>query len=108
MGALLVRLVTQELLRAVEGAICLLDGGLHLFDLLIRLLPELLGSLDKLTPTRSSRPRPPSRKPPGAARAEAVLVQVQAPVVRLPVLERRLALLGHGLTPSLRHLLRIR
>jgi hypothetical protein len=27
------RLVTQELLRAVEDALCLLDGGLNLFDL---------------------------------------------------------------------------
>jgi hypothetical protein len=31
----------------------LLDGGLHLFDLLIRLLPQPLGLLDKLPPTRN-------------------------------------------------------
>ena len=32
-GALLTQLIAQELLRAVEEALCLLDGGLNLFDL---------------------------------------------------------------------------
>jgi hypothetical protein len=53
MGALLVRLVTQELLRAVEGAIRLIKGGLDLFDLSLRLIPQPLSLLDKLAPTRN-------------------------------------------------------
>src|SRR3954453_5761495 len=34
------RRVTQELVRAVEDALCLLDGGLNLFDLPIRRLAQ--------------------------------------------------------------------
>ena len=48
------RLITQELLRAVESAACLLDGGLNPFDLPIRLFPQPLGLLDKLPPLRKS------------------------------------------------------
>ena len=47
------RLVAQELLRAVESAACLLDGGLNPFDLPIRLFPQPLGLLDKLPPLRN-------------------------------------------------------
>ena len=47
------RLVTQELLRAVEDALCLLDGGLNPFDLPIRRLAQPLGLLDKLPPPRN-------------------------------------------------------
>jgi hypothetical protein len=35
-GALLAQLIAQELLRAAEDALGLLNGGLHLFDLPIR------------------------------------------------------------------------
>jgi hypothetical protein len=45
--------VTQELLRAVEDALGLLNGGLHLFDLPIRRFAQPLGLLDKFTPTRN-------------------------------------------------------
>ena len=47
------RLVAQELLRAVESAACLLDGGLNPFDLPIRLFPQPLGLLDKLPALRN-------------------------------------------------------
>jgi hypothetical protein len=47
------RLVTQELLRAVEDALGLLDGSLNLFDLPICRLAQPLGLLDKLPPTRN-------------------------------------------------------
>ena len=52
-GALLARRVTQELVRAVEDAIGLLDGRLNLFDLPARLFAQPLGLLDKLPPTRN-------------------------------------------------------
>ncbi len=47
------RPITQELVRAVEDALCLLDGGLDPFDLPVRLFAQPLGLLDKLTPTRN-------------------------------------------------------
>jgi hypothetical protein len=52
-SALLARAITEQLLRAVEDALCLLDGGLNLFDLPIRRLAQPLSLLDKLTPTRN-------------------------------------------------------
>jgi hypothetical protein len=52
-GALLARRVTQELVRAVEDAIGLLDGRLNLFDLPACLLAQPLSLLDKLPPTRN-------------------------------------------------------
>jgi hypothetical protein len=36
-GALLARLITQELVQVVEDALCLLNDGLHLFDLPLHL-----------------------------------------------------------------------
>jgi hypothetical protein len=43
-GALLAQLIAQELLRAVEDALGLLNGGLHLFDLPIRRFAQPLSS----------------------------------------------------------------
>ncbi len=45
--------LTEELVRAVEDALCLLEGRLDLFDLPIRLFTEPPGLLDELTPTRN-------------------------------------------------------
>jgi len=53
-GTWLAAFVAQELLRAVESAACLLDGGLNPLDLPTRLFPQPLGLLDKLTPPRKS------------------------------------------------------
>jgi hypothetical protein len=39
--------------RAVEDAICLLDGRLNLFDLPVRLFAQAPGLLDKLPPPRN-------------------------------------------------------
>ena len=52
-GPLLALSVTKQLLRAVEDPIGLLDGGLHLFDLPVRLLAQPSGFLDKLPPARN-------------------------------------------------------
>jgi len=46
------RRVAQELVRAIESAIRLLDGGLNTFDLLIRLFTQPLGLFNKLPPPR--------------------------------------------------------
>jgi hypothetical protein len=52
-GALLAQLIAQELLRAVEDALCLLDGGLNLFDLPICRLAQPPRLLDKFPSTRN-------------------------------------------------------
>ena len=52
-SALLARTITEQLLRAVEDTLCLLDGGLNLFDLPICRLAQPLSLLDKLAPTRN-------------------------------------------------------
>jgi hypothetical protein len=52
-SALLARAITEQLLRAVEDALCLLDGGLNLFDLPICLFAQAPGLVDKLPPPRN-------------------------------------------------------
>src|SRR3954462_146354 len=52
-SALLAQLIAQELLRAVEDALCLLDGGLNLFDLPICRLAQPPRLLDKFPSTRN-------------------------------------------------------